>query len=306
MRVLVAEDDPRMLQVLEAALRSWGYDIATARTGAEAQEAVESGTARLCVIEWSLPDVSGPELCRRLRRTHEGSFTYIIILSARDRKRDLIEGLEAGADDYLAKPFDRQELEVRLRAGKRVLDLQRDLLETQERLQQMARRDGLTGLLNHQAVLEELAAEFERHLRHGEPLGVVMGDLDRFKGVNDTWGHLAGDAVLREVAERVHRIVRPYDRIGRYGGEEFLLVLPGCDGEGAVHTAERVRVLVGGDPFAADSGLIRVSMSLGVASSADLPDAGPEGLVRAADRALYAAKDAGRNCVRTAGAASPT
>jgi two-component system cell cycle response regulator len=298
MRVLVAENDPVTLRLLEATLRGWGYDVLSVATGGQVREAVENGQALLCIIDWTLPDGSGLELCRRLRRTHEGSFTYIILLSARDGRKDIIEGLKAGADGYLTKPFDRQELEVRLRAGERVLDLQRDLLETQDRLQHMAKRDGLTGLLNHQAIIEELAGEFERHLRHGEPLGVVMGDLDRFKTVNDTWGHLAGDTVLKEVAQRMVHAVRPYDKVGRYGGEEFVIILPGCDGVGAAHSAERVRTIVADQPVIAGTEPVSVSISLGTAASDDLPAADADGLVRAADRALYEAKAAGRNCVR--------
>jgi PleD family two-component response regulator len=173
--------------------------------------------------------MSGTELCRRIRSAEGGRFVYIIILSARDRREDLVEGLKAGADDYLTKPFDRQELEVRVRAGQRLLDLQQDLLATQERLTEMATHDGLTGLWNHQAILETLERECARHVREQRPLGVAMADLDRFKLVNDTWGHPVGDTVLAEVSNTMTGCLRPYDALGRYGGEEFLIVLPGCD-----------------------------------------------------------------------------
>jgi len=297
MNVLVAEDDPVTLRLLEATLQKWGYEVITARSGKEAEEAVLRKGVRLLICDWMLPGVSGTELCRRLRSAEAGRFVYIIILSARDRKEDLIEGLKAGADDYLTKPFDRQELEVRLRAGQRLIDLQQDLLATQERLTQMATHDGLTGLWNHQAILEALERESARHVREQKPFAVAMADLDRFKLVNDTWGHPVGDTVLAEVAARMTSCIRPYDALGRYGGEEFLLVLPGCDGESAFKIAQRVQLAVSDRSIATSAGPISLTISVGVASTADLPSASGTDLVKGADTALYDAKRQGRNCV---------
>jgi len=302
MKVLVAEDDPVTLRLLEATLRKWGYDVIGVRTGKEAEEVLLGKGARLAICDWMLPEISGPELCRRIRRAEGGSFIYIIILSARDRKEDLLEGLRAGADDYLTKPFDRQELEVRIRAGQRLLDLQQDLLGTQEKLTQMATHDGLTGLWNHQAILEALEREFARHIREHAPLAVAMADLDRFKQVNDTLGHLVGDAVLAEVAARMSSMIRPYDTLARYGGEEFLLLLPGCDGESAYRIAQRMKLAVSDRTITTSGGPVSLTVSIGVASTSDLPAASAPDLIRAADAAVYEAKREGRNCVARASA----
>jgi diguanylate cyclase (GGDEF)-like protein len=296
MRVIVAGDDPVTSRLLEATLRGWEYEVVSCPTGTAAQAALRNDDARLLICDWMLPKMSGLELCRWLRQVGVGHFVYIIILSARDRREDVIEGLNAGADDYLVKPFDRQELEVRVRAGQRVIDLQKELLAAQERLRQLADHDGLTGLLNHQAILKELVREFSRHVRLDSPVSVVMADLDRFKQVNDTHGHAVGDAVLAEVAQRIRRTVRPYDSVGRYGGEEFLVVLPGCDVDGARNSAERLRLAVSDRSIPTAAGPISITMSLGVAGTSAAPDASPSDLVHMADVALYRAKDAERNC----------
>jgi diguanylate cyclase (GGDEF)-like protein len=302
MRIIVAEDDPVTSRLLEATLRGWGYEVFSCATGTAAQEALRKDDARLLICDWMLPEISGPQLCRWLRRAGVDHFVYTIILSARDRREDVIEGLEAGADDYLVKPFDRQELEVRVRAGQRVIDLQKELLATQERLRQLADHDGLTGLFNHQAILKELVREFSRHVRVKSPVAVVMADLDRFKRINDTHGHPVGDAVLAEVAERIKRTVRPYDSVGRYGGEEFLVVLPGCDVDGARNSAERIRLAVSDRSIPTSAGPVTITMSLGVSGTSAAPDASPSELVHLADAALYRAKAAQRNCTVTADA----
>ncbi|MHC5035092.1 MAG: GGDEF domain-containing response regulator [Planctomycetota bacterium] len=297
MKVLVAEDDPVTLHMLEATLQKWGYEVIAVRDGKQAEEVLLAGETRLAICDWMLPELSGPELCRRIRQAEGGSFLYVIILSARDSKEDIIEGLTAGADDYVTKPFDAQELEVRVRAGQRLLDLQQDLLDAQERLTQMATHDGLTGMMNHQAILETLEREFARHMRQHSSIATAMVDLDHFKQVNDTWGHVVGDTVLAEVASRLGKAVRPYDSVGRYGGEEFLLILPGCDGDSAHKIAERIRLAVGDRSIATSAGPVKVSISIGVAASADLPAVSAISLVREADTALYRAKERGRNCV---------
>jgi diguanylate cyclase (GGDEF)-like protein len=305
MNVLVAEDDPVTCRMLEATLKKWGYEVICVRTGAEAEQALLAGQARLAICDWMLPEVSGPELCRRLRHAEKGRLVYIIILSARDSKEDLVEGLRAGADDYLTKPFDRQELEVRVRAGQRLLDLQQDLLATQERLTLMATHDGLTGLWNHQAILEALERESARHLREKNAVAVGMADLDRFKQVNDTFGHPAGDSVLAEVAARMTNVLRPYDWLGRYGGEEFMMVLPGCDGESAFKIAQRMQLAISDRSVATVGGPVSLTVSVGVASTSDIPITSAADLVRAADMALYEAKREGRNCVVRASASQP-
>ena len=295
MRVLVAEDNPVFQSMLRNMLTKWGYQPTIARSGTEAWRVLESEDApRLAVLDWMMPGLDGVEICRRVRRANREPYIYILLLTARTDSQDLIEGMDAGADDYLTKPFNSHELRVRLHAGRRILDLQAELLTTREALREQATHDGLTGLLNRNSILEALDDEISRATRSGEPVSVIMADLDRFKLVNDTHGHVAGDAVLREAARRLKSSARRYDSVGRYGGEEFLIVLPGCDSAAAAAQAERMRDAIGATPIPIPSQPLAVTASLGVSCSNCCP---PETLVRQADDALYAAKAGGRNRV---------
>jgi diguanylate cyclase (GGDEF)-like protein len=255
----------------------------------------------MAILDWMMPGLSGPEVCSLVRERQNqpnGVYTYIILLTSRNEKDDLIAGMEAGADDYLVKPFDNNELKVRLGPGRRIVQLQEQLLAAQEALREQATRDSLTHLWNRHATWDILTREIARTAREANPLGLVMGDLDHFKGVNDTFGHVAGDAVLREVAQRLNRSVRSYDAVGRYGGEEFLIILPGCDEEMALLTADRLRASIGNAPVSIGDRTIKVTASFGATSLAKGTDASPENLIRAADLALYKAKERGRDrCV---------
>ena len=268
MRVLAAEDNPVFQSMLKTMLTKWGYQAVIARSGTEAWRVLESEDApRLAVLDWMMPGMDGVEICRRIRSANREPYIYILLLTARTESQDLIEGMDAGADDYLTKPFNAHELRVRLHAGRRILDLQEELLRTREALRDQATHDGLTGLLNRTTILETLDDELARAARAGQPVSVLMVDLDRFKAINDTYGHLAGDAVLREAARRLKSAARRYDSVGRYGGEEFLIVLPGCDAANAGLQAERMREAIGGTPFAAPFHIVSVTASLGVACS---------------------------------------
>lgn len=298
MKVLAAEDNPVFQSTLRSLLTKWGYEAVTARDGNQAWELLQGeDTPRMAILDWMMPGMDGVELCRRIRSAAREPYIYILLLTARTESGDLVEGMEAGADDYLTKPFNAHELRVRLRAGRRILDLQEELLLAREALRIQATHDGLTGLLNRGSILEALQNEMSRAGRENQPLGVLLMDLDRFKLINDTHGHLAGDAVLREASQRMKAAVRCYDSIGRYGGEEFLAVLPGCSGPAAGQQAERIREAVAGQPFPSGGDLLSVTCSIGV-SWRDSPlvhDA--DQLIREADLALYRAKDRGRNCV---------
>ena len=298
MQILVAEDNPVFRKMLRNLLSKWGYDVVLASNGQEAWHILQTSDAPpLAILDWMMPNLDGVDVCRRLRRARQQRYVYVLLLTAKTEQKDLVEGMEAGADDYLTKPFNAHELRVRLRAGRRILELQEQLLLAQEALREQATHDGLTGLWNRTSILEILQKEAARSERESTPLAVVMADLDSFKQINDTHGHLAGDSVLRETASRMRANIRPYDAIGRYGGEEFLFVLPGCDGSGGFNEAERLRQSIADERYSISTGEINVTCSLGL-SWANRPDAaGTKKLLRCADTALYQAKRRGRNRV---------
>ena len=298
LRVLVAEDNPVFQTMLRNILQKWGYEAVTARDGEEAWKILQSeDSPQLAILDWMMPGMDGPEVCKKVREAKREPYVYIVLLTARTESRDLVEGMDAGADDYLTKPFRNHELRVRLRAGRRILDLQQELLRAREELREQATHDALTGLHNRAAILDILRNELARAGREGQPLAVLLGDLDRFKLINDTYGHFAGDAVLRQSANRMKSALRRYDAVGRYGGEEFLMVLPGCEGVSACNQAERIREAVAAATMESDDQRLVVTCSIGVAYRDNPTPADADGLVREADTALYVAKNLGRNQV---------
>jgi diguanylate cyclase (GGDEF)-like protein len=297
--VLIAEDDSVSRRLLEATLSKWGYDVLACADGSEAWQVLQRpDPPSLAILDWMMPRMDGVQVCREVRKRATEPYVYLILLTARSQKTDIITGLEAGADDYIVKPFDANELRMRLRAGRRILDLQTELIYAREKLRERATSDSLTSLWNRAAILEILQQELERAQRTDVPLSVVLADLDHFKRINDTYGHLAGDVVLREAAHRMRLAIRPYDHIGRYGGEEFLLVLPDCQVAGALALAERLRLAVGGDAMTLAEGLVAVTLSLGIATSDMAGEV--HTLLNTADTALYRAKHGGRNRVELA------
>jgi two-component system, cell cycle response regulator len=295
-QVLVADDDPIYRAVLKRWLEEWGYNVTLVADGAEAWKIMLRETApELLILDWVMPKIDGTELCRRIRQRERIPCPYILLVTAKDETQDVVIGLEAGANDYLTKPFDRSELRARLNVGKRILRLQQELIQAREELRYRATHDVLTGLWNRGAVLEMLHRELERGARSGTATAVLMLDLDHFKLVNDTHGHLEGDAVLRQVARRMLDHVRAYDFVGRYGGEEFLIVLPGCDRAQVQQSAERIRRAVAGHPLPGEKSEIPLTVSIGatVANHGESEEA----MLTAADAALYQAKLAGRNQV---------
>ena len=301
--ILIAEDDAVFRRILEAWLGKWGYTVTAASDGQQAWQILQKEDApKLAVLDWMMPGMYGTELCRKIRAAGSTPYRYLLLLTAKTDKQDLIAGLEAGADDYLSKPFDANELRARLRVGRRILDLQEQLIKAQEALQFQATHDALTGLLNHGAIQDVLHRELQRAQRMQTALGMIMVDLDHFKQVNDSLGHLAGDEVLRSVGQRLSSAVRVYDSVGRCGGEEFLILAPGCTPPELVTQAERMRVLVAGEPFRTRTGEIRLTASFGVvgANLSGKDNLDREELLRAADAALYQAKAKGRNRVESA------
>lgn len=296
MKVLIADDDQISRSVVKALLTKWGYEVVEAEDGVNAWQILQEEDApRMVVVDWMMPDLDGLELCRLLRESGEKNYHYIILLTSRDSKEDIVGGLNAGADDYITKPFMPQELEVRLRTGRRILDLQQSLQEALEIQRYQAQHDPLTGILNHGEILRVLEQELTRAQRQGSNLAIMMGDLDHFKKVNDTFGHVAGDAVLVEVAQRMRKDIRLYDTVGRYGGEEFLLVLPGCAAEEAKQIAIRILNSIQSQPVLFQNHAIAVTISLGLAFNNQEKRTGLTEIVQAADEALYRAKQNGRN-----------
>jgi len=297
-KILIADDSVVSRHLLEATLRKWGYDVMVACDGAEALELLQREDAPgLIILDWMMPGMTGVEVCRRIRQRDSEPYTYILLLTSKNEKEDLIEGMDAGADDYITKPFDQNELQVRLRAGIRLVDLQSQLLKAREDLREQATRDSLTRLWNRSSILGELTRELARSEREARPLGVVIVDLDHFKQVNDTYGHLAGDAVLREAARRMQNGIRQYDSIGRYGGEEFLILFPSCSEEDCVAQADRLRKQLAQTEMSVNDSLLRVTASFGVTVAMPGEMRTQEALIRKADEALYVAKRSGRNRV---------
>jgi diguanylate cyclase (GGDEF)-like protein len=306
MKILAAEDNPVFQTMLRNLLTKWGYEAVIVSDGDQAWRHLEGpDPPPLAILDWMMPGADGVELCRRVRASVREPYTYIILLTARTQSEDLVEGIEAGADDYLTKPFNAHELRARLRAGQRILDLQKELLTARETLRQQAMQDALTGLWNHGAIFELLDKELARTAREHTSVAVLMVDLDHFKSVNDVHGHLAGDVVLKEAVRRMKNLVRRSDFIGRYGGEEFLVVLPNCESVDATAQAERLRQALAASPVDLPGGSLAITASIGVACAGGSPIPRADTLVREADEAMYMAKNNGRNRVEFAGRPVP-
>lgn len=299
MKILVAEDEPTSRLLLKNTLEKGGHSVEIACDGSEAWAALQMpDSPQLCVLDWVMPDIDGLELCRRIRESQREPYVYIILVTARGKKEDIVQGLQAGADDYIAKPFNLEELKVRVQTGCRLLRLQEELIRAREAYRQEATRDPLTGLWNRGAIAAILETELAHARRDQSSLAVALLDLDHFKKVNDQHGHLAGDAVLREVVRRVSAAVRGGDALGRYGGEEFLLVMPGCSSEAALAITNRLRDEVAATDIVWEEG-IHITISGGVTAlrCQRATSITPDSLIDAADRALYDAKRAGRDRV---------
>jgi two-component system, cell cycle response regulator len=292
-KILIVEDEPVSRRLLEVTLRKWNYEVVSTSDGREAWELLQGTDApNLVISDWMMPDMDGLELCKRIRESEKPGYTYLILLTSKGRKEDLIKGLEAGADDYLIKPFDHEELRIRIKIGERIIRLERRIL-------QLANTDSLTGVLNRRAFMEKLLIEVERAVRECSPLAILLADLDHFKNVNDRYGHQMGDLVLQKFAEQLCTLSRQYDFVGRYGGEEFAVCFPGLDHSEVALVAERMRRRVEDlrIPTADPSQYIRFTASFGAASVWQDYEEPLNALVARADKALYMAKREGRNCI---------
>ncbi|SNT43929.1 response regulator receiver modulated diguanylate cyclase [Granulicella rosea] len=299
MKILVADDDRISRMLMERMLQQSGYEVVTAEDGLQAAAELEKpGGPRLALLDWMMPGLDGPGLCRAIRSKQDDAYIYIMLLTSRESSADIVKGLEAGADDYLTKPCNSAELRARLHTGRRILQLEDKLVEAREEMRFKATHDPLTSLWDRGAILSLLRSELSRARRERSPVSILLCDVDHFKKINDVHGHHAGDLVLEEVATRLMDAVRTHDAVGRYGGEEFLIVLGGCGHAHLQERAEQVRKSIYSSPFTIDQGAITVSLSLG-AITVDLweKSAPIELLLKQVDMALYQAKASGRNRV---------
>jgi two-component system, cell cycle response regulator len=297
MKVLIAEDDSSSRHRLARLLSKWGHEVVETSNGLAALEILQGEDyPRIAILDWLMPGMDGLQVCRAVRQFAKERYVYVLLLTAKNTKEDAIAGWEAGADDYITKPFDSHELQARLWAGLRIINLQDELIVARETQRQLATYDALTNIFNRRAILDGLKREIVRAQRGGPSVGIVMADLDHFKKINDTHGHQVGDLVLCEAAHRMKNALRPYDILGRYGGEEFLIVLPGCTTQEAATAAERLRLRLESPTLALRNIQIHISGSFGIASSREVAE-DVEAVIWAADAALYRAKREGRNRV---------
>jgi two-component system, cell cycle response regulator len=304
-RILIAEDDLTARIILVGVLKKWGYDPIVVKDGLAAWEILQQpDSPRLVILDWMMPGMDGLEVIRRARAQLVEQPPYIILLTSKDEKGDIISGLETGANDYIKKPFDNEEFFARIRVGQRTIELQTRLYETQQTLAHLATHDPLTGILNRRAILGQLTKEISRIRRsdrklEGNELSIGFFDIDRFKQVNDRYGHQAGDEVLKAISTILTSQMRVYDSFGRLGGDEFLVVAPGTSEENCLHLYERLATSISGCTIKIGESDVRVTVSIGVASVGI--ENGMDKLLDMADAAMYRAKREGGNRVVYAG-----
>jgi two-component system cell cycle response regulator len=301
MKILVADDDLVSRRMLEKALVRAGYEVIAVPDGSAAAAYLCTPEGpRLALLDWDMPELDGPEVCRLVRQKKDQGYVYMILLTSKGLKTDVIAGLGAGADDYLIKPFDIDELKARLRTGQRILHLEGRLVEARENMRYKATHDALTSLFNRGVIMDLLTREVSRVRREKVPTAILLCDLDHFKRINDTHGHLVGDEVLQEVARRLLYSVRSYDYVGRYGGEEFLIILNNCSATTAAARAEQIRLAISHVPIESSAGALPVTMSIGLHHTENWGSRSVEELLQEVDTALYTAKAHGRNRVSIA------
>jgi diguanylate cyclase (GGDEF)-like protein len=293
-RILIAEDDVTSRSILASIVKKWGYDPVATEDGNTAWSVLQRpDSPKLVLLDWNMPGMDGLEICRRLKQLDSSDPPYVILLTGRQEKGDIVQGLDAGANDYVAKPYNNAELRARIRVGQRMLELQSNLLKTRDALAHQAMHDPMTGVFNRRAILETLQKEFLRAKRENGRLSIGMCDIDHFKKINDTYGHQAGDEVLIAFTRCIQANLREYDSIGRYGGEEFLVVTPGSTGQDEGSPYERLRVRLADTAISIKAGTVFITVSIGVAKGMGASTV--DDLLAAADAALYQAKNNGRN-----------
>lgn len=286
MQILIADDDRLTRRILEDNCSRWGYETVSVADGETAWDIFNSeDPPRIFVLDWVMPKLTGVELCQKIRRFERDRYTYVILLTALKEPENIIEGLEAGADDYITKPFHTAELHLRLNIGRRIIELE-------DRVYSMANFDYLTGVFSRRYLFQQLEHEITRCSRENKPLGLIMIDIDDFKLVNDVYGHLVGDQVLARVGEIIKKSCRRYDLVGRFGGDEFIICLPGAGIEETMKIACRLRSYIEKEKFSFDNRTFNITISTGTASGSNMSR---DELMRLADEGLYRAKNAGKN-----------
>ena len=300
--VLVAEDDRVTRRIMAKNLEKVGYQVVSVSDGNAALVKLQEKHFSFLVTDWSMPGKSGPELCRAVRGMESDSYIYILIVTARQSKGDIVEGLDAGADDFLCKPVDRDELLARMNTGNRILALEQSLKNAYSKIEALSQTDVLSGAFNRRYLMNQLPREIARARRYGHALSVIICDIDFFKKVNDTYGHQVGDTVIKRFSELIMLGIRTrVDWVARYGGEEFLVVLPEIPFKKALLIGERLRRIVSEKAITFHEGKdVHITCSFGVTGFSPqegegVPDA--DGMVSAADGYLYQSKHAGRNKV---------
>ena len=291
MKILIAEDDFISCKALENNLKEWGYDVLSARDGNEAWDLAKQHDIRLAILDWNMPGIDGIELSQKIRNEYQkedSKYIYIILLTGRGGQDDIIQGLSTGADDYMTKPYSFIELKYRVQNGERII-------RNEDKRIRLASLDNLTKLWNRNKIFDFLDTELNRGIRENTPTGVVMIDIDHFKRINDRYGHLIGDEVLVEVAYRLKNAIRPYDRIGRYGGDEMLVVLPNCSNKEAKNIAKRLYDSVTKEKIPTEVGSLKINISIGCVSNENYLQVSRMELIQASDNALLSAKKKGRD-----------
>jgi diguanylate cyclase (GGDEF)-like protein len=296
-KILIAEDDLVTAKIIERHLQEWGYQVFLEKNGEDGWATLEKENIQIALLDWMMPKMDGLQLCRRVRAARSDPYTYLILLTARTSTDDIVEGLNAGADDYITKPVEPSELRARLMTGIRIIELENRNKRLQKKLEQLAREDSLTGFLNKKNIHERLEEELSRGRRENRPVSTVLLDIDNFKLINDTHGHSVGDQVILEIAGRLRGNIRRHDHIGRYGGDEILVLLWHAAAEPLRIVAERLCRCVSQEPIPTDAGPLRVTVSVGGASSEEHPEISGNDLIKLSDQALYNAKHQGRNRV---------
>ena len=296
MKILIAEDDNVTRHILEKSVTEMDFEVVSCKNGHDAWKILQSeNPPHLLILDWMMPGMDGLEICRKVREQAKEPYTFILLLTSKGEQDDFVKGMEAGADDYVVKPFNHNDLRVRLKAGRRIVELNEELLYVRDNLEKQATHDKLTGLYNRHFMVEILEKEFSRALRHQSDLSCLLLDLDNFKDVNDTFGHTFGDLVLREFSAGLDQNIRKSDISIRYGGEEFMVLLPNTGIAGAQNIAEKIRATCEKKRYDDGHNSTTVTVSIGIASIKQHQLIDDKEIVACADKALYRSKAEGRN-----------